>query len=103
MKSQSSDLDALVSSKCRADLLRAVAIGAVGEEFTINELAAKLGHPRTSLVPEIARLCRLGVMDGRRVGSGRLYRFGLTSRTDAVRRLVQEFDRGQLGLFGPES
>jgi hypothetical protein len=94
----SSALDELLSSGCRADLVRWL-VQATPSDFTVASAARTLGRKRTSLVPEIQRLERLGVLSSRVIGSLRLYASCAGPRTDALTSVVREFESEQLALF----
>jgi hypothetical protein len=94
----SSALDELLSSGCRADLVRWL-VTATPADFTIAGAARTLGRKRTSLVPEVQRLERLGLLSSRVIGRQRLYASCAGPRTDALVSVVREFESEQLVLF----
>jgi hypothetical protein len=96
----SSALGELLSSGCRADLVRWL-VQAAPTDFTIASAARTLGRKRTSLVPEVQRLERLGVLSSRVIGSQRLYASCTGPRTDALTSVVRVFGSEQLTLFEP--
>lgn len=104
MRMSTGSLDELISSRCRAQLIRVFVAAAPGQEFTKRELGDLLQFPRSSLTPEVQRLARLGVIQGRLIGSAMVYRVEETTRLEVLRRFVEEFDEApeaepQLDLF----
>ena len=98
MMKKSSALDELLSSSCRADLVRWVA-AAQPTDFTVAGAAKLLERKRTSLTPEVQRLERLGVISSRVIGNQRVYSTAPGPRIEALRSVVREFESGQLVLF----
>ena len=95
---KTSALDELLSSGCRADLVRWL-VSAAPADFTIADAARALGRKRTSIAPEVQRLERLGVLSSRLIGSQHVYASSAGPKADALRSVVREFESGQLVLF----
>lgn|GEM_PF-4623075 len=100
MKYPSDGLTELFSSGCRAQFVRWVA-SARPADFTVGTAARHLGRKRTSLVPEVHRLVRLGLLSARTVGSQNVYSSNPGPRLEALTAIVREFESDQLALFGP--